>query len=86
MNGCGDPGAAIRFDREGVTVGGERVPGLIAAPAVIEQIEQDDDSSEYWRVTVTFLTNVFPTSTSDVVDEPVSDTTRHIRPALPGDD
>jgi len=74
---------AIRFDSEGLTIGGERVPGLIAVPAIVEQ---DDDAPDHWRVTATFLTNVYPTSTSDVVDEPVSHTVRHIRPALPGDD
>ncbi|NKV67620.1 hypothetical protein GS941_02025 [Rhodococcus hoagii] len=40
-----------------LTIGGERVPGLIAVPAVVEQ---DDDAPDHWRVTVTFLTNVFP--------------------------
>ncbi|NKV45442.1 hypothetical protein GS926_14935 [Rhodococcus hoagii] len=72
----------IRFDREGLTIGGERVPGLIEVPALVGQA----DAPDQWRVTVTFLTNVYPTSTSDVVDEPVGETTRVIRPALPGDD
>ncbi|NKW39048.1 hypothetical protein GS935_20215 [Rhodococcus hoagii] len=77
-----DADKAIRFDGEGITIGWERVPGLIAVPAVVEQA----DAPGQWRVTVTFITNVYPTSTSGCVDEPVGPTTRHIRPALPGDD
>lgn len=82
MSGIEEADKAIRFDGEGLTIGGERVPGLIEVPALVGQA----DAPDQWRVTVTFLTNVYPTSTSDVVDEPVGHTTRIIRPAHPGDD
>lgn len=70
----------IVVDAVGLTIGGERVPGAVIDDVIVED---DREIPGFWRVTATFLTNVYPMSDTGTVDEPVN--TRVIRPARPGD-
>ncbi|MBM4592254.1 hypothetical protein LRM64_10130 [Prescottella equi] len=64
-----------------LTIGGELVPGLIGD---VVTVKEGSGIPGFHEVSVTFLTDVMPTSAPGLVDEPIN--TRIIRPALPGDD
>jgi len=72
----------IVIDRDGLTIGGDRVPGYLAGAPVT--VRESEELPGFTEVTVTFLTSSYPISAPGMVDEPIN--TRVIRPATPGDD
>lgn len=64
-----------------LTIGGEPVPGLVDDTVTVQE---GGDPCGFYRVSVTFLTDVMPLSAPGLVDEPIN--VRRIRPAGPGDD
>ncbi|NKR72933.1 hypothetical protein GS492_09790 [Rhodococcus hoagii] len=79
MSGIVEANKQIRFDADGITVGGERVPGAYGNRVIVRE-----NTDGTYEVDITFLTHVPPVTAPGLVDEPI--TTRVIRPALPGDD
>lgn len=71
----------ITIGRNGITIGGIVVPGVLANEVTVQE---DREIPDLWHVTVTFLTSTYPISDSSTVDQPIN--TRVIRPATPGDD
>lgn len=80
MNTAEEIGKQILVGAAGISIGGERLPGVLADEVTVQE---DRAIPGFWRVTATFLTNTYPMSDFGTVDEPVN--TRVIRPASPGD-
>ncbi|BDC71050.1 hypothetical protein [Prescottella equi] len=80
MSGMADVEQPITIGRNGITIGGQVVPGVLADEVTVQA---DREIPGFWRVTATFLTSTYPTSDFGTVDEPVD--TRVIRPARQGD-
>lgn len=72
----------IRFDDEGITIGGERVPGVIGEDT---RVHRPGGPGELWETRVTFLSEREPITSPDVVNVNIDDTGYDVRPATSDD-
>ena len=85
MSAADELSKEIEFHRDGVTIGGEKLPGLIGNVSVTNP----SVGQSLWTIAVTFVTDRMPISSSSVVNELANEGDSYsylVRPALPGDD